>query len=473
MLREIFTRLDRNNDGCVNMRELILSIRGDKELEEQLMGTITKQRSGAPSTSSSSDSMGNESAASSMVTMTPSERLAALTSGFKAYDRDGSGTIEWEEFLQHFENNVAQFTVVDRAVLEAKKRGNRYMSRQRQEEQRALKAEREHRDTIQERQRHVEAHARRAFEAERLLRQQKQASSSRNSAHQENGGEGEGGEREGGAELSHTIPVFSSDGAVSELGEGNDSQADTSVSLEIGSRVFKAQPRLFTAFPESMLGQIFLGKHQVKPNDKRRYIFDRNPAYFEAILEFYRNPHTVIINPNVSVQGVQSEARYFGMYGPMFTQAGKREQRERRSKLGVNNPSTYGQTTRKKAKTRSIAGSTGAGGSRRRAGGQRGTRGDRASRGRGRRGRETDDSSPEPEEEEGLDSSATNSPSAKRFQKTMMRHIVPGMGPAIFSVRENERLAVDSAVRTFSLFVFHFPLNLSSLKHLSSLNLLH
>ena len=191
---------------------------------------------------------------------------------------------------------------------------------------------------------------------------------------------------------------------------------------------FKAQPDIFLAFPDSMLGQIFSGRHAVKPNALRRYIFDRNASYFEPILEFYRNPEEVIVNPNINVKGVEAEARFFGMYKAMFTTEGKKKQRERRRKreqgvaagAGAGAGATGGGAASAEDKKKDV----------------KAKRGKKSAKGRGRtmkRGRSSR-----------RGDGGSESPS-KRFQKTMMRHIVPGASPATFFVRANERLAVDSA----------------------------
>lgn len=166
-----------------------------------------------------------------------------------------------------------------------------------------------------------------------------------------------------------------------------------------------------------MLGQIFSGRHSVKPNAMRRYIFDRNASYFEPILEFYRNPEEVIVNPNINVKGVEAEARFFGMYKAMFSSEGRKKQRERRRKReqGADEkvalePKTVDVKVKGSKKTAKKRGRT--------------MKVERSARRKGTEGSE--------------------SPS-KRYQKTMMRHIIPGTSPATFFVRSNERLAVDSA----------------------------
>eukprot|EP00948_MAST-09A_sp_MAST-9A-sp1_P002222 g2222.t1 len=194
--------------------------------------------------------------------------------------------------------------------------------------------------------------------------------------------------------LSESIPLFTAEGAPTVVNENE------FVTISVGSREFKARSNLFVKFPESLLGQIFLGTHSsVKPNKQHHYLFDRNPKYFEPILEFYRDPSEVVIDPGVSVKGVERESRYFGMYDDMFSRDGRQRQREIRRQINGTAASTKSSTNERVR--------------------------DRGSR------------------KKKVNNGGVDSPSRK-FQKIMNRTISSGDGRAIFHVRANERLAVVS-----------------------------
>ena len=47
-------------------------------------------------------------------------------------------------------------------------------------------------------------------------------------------------------------------------------------------------------------------------DEQGAYMIDRNPKYFEPILNYLRT-RELVIGPNVSMKGVLEEARYFGI----------------------------------------------------------------------------------------------------------------------------------------------------------------
>jgi len=88
--------------------------------------------------------------------------------------------------------------------------------------------------------------------------------------------------------------------------------------LNVGGRLFEIDTEeLRGCFPHSLLGVMFSGRHTLKPNEKGHFYFNRNPNYFEPVLEFMRSGQ-VFINPSLNVEAIKEEAKYFGVYDEMF-----------------------------------------------------------------------------------------------------------------------------------------------------------
>ena len=65
--------------------------------------------------------------------------------------------------------------------------------------------------------------------------------------------------------------------------------------------------------PDSMLANMFSGELVPGIQDEQgAYMLDRTPKYFEPILNYLRTKE-LVIDPNVSMDGVLGEARYFGI----------------------------------------------------------------------------------------------------------------------------------------------------------------
>ena len=65
-----------------------------------------------------------------------------------------------------------------------------------------------------------------------------------------------------------------------------------------------------------MLARMFASQdHQMMPafkDETGAYLIDRSPRYFEPLLNYLRTGQ-LILDPNVSPEGVLEEARYFGI----------------------------------------------------------------------------------------------------------------------------------------------------------------
>jgi hypothetical protein len=72
--------------------------------------------------------------------------------------------------------------------------------------------------------------------------------------------------------------------------------------------------------------------HSLKP-----YLFDRNPTYFEPILNYLRNG-ALIINDHVNPMGVLVEAKYFNVKGVSDILVREFSEKEKRERLDLIKP---------------------------------------------------------------------------------------------------------------------------------------
>ena len=87
------------------------------------------------------------------------------------------------------------------------------------------------------------------------------------------------------------------------------------ITLNVGGTKFTTTRAVLTSEPDSMLAKMFEHEGAWQPGKKDKdgaYLIDGNPKYFEPILQFLRRGK-VIIDPEVSHEGVLEEARYFGV----------------------------------------------------------------------------------------------------------------------------------------------------------------
>ena len=86
------------------------------------------------------------------------------------------------------------------------------------------------------------------------------------------------------------------------------------VKLNVGGQIFQTTRTTLLSEPDSMLANMFSNDH-LEPchrDEQGNYLIDRNPKYFEPLLNYLRN-RELVIDPGVNVRGVYQEARYFGI----------------------------------------------------------------------------------------------------------------------------------------------------------------
>ena len=78
-------------------------------------------------------------------------------------------------------------------------------------------------------------------------------------------------------------------------------------------KIFSTTKKTLQSEPDTMLARMFSGGLDPGIQDEQgAYMLDRNPKFFEPILDYLRN-RKLIIGPNVSIEGVLVEAQYFGI----------------------------------------------------------------------------------------------------------------------------------------------------------------
>jgi len=94
--------------------------------------------------------------------------------------------------------------------------------------------------------------------------------------------------------------------------------------INVGGKTFMTTRTTLSSEPNSMLSRMFLDTKQGQGDDELQrivpsvqddqgaYMIDRSPKYFEPILNYLRTGK-IIIDTNVSRDGVLEEARYFGI----------------------------------------------------------------------------------------------------------------------------------------------------------------
>ena len=90
---------------------------------------------------------------------------------------------------------------------------------------------------------------------------------------------------------------------------------DEWIKLNVGGQIFLTTKRTLLSEPNSMLANMFSGEFSPGAKDElEAYMIDRTPEYFKPILNYLRTKE-LIMDQNISKNGVLAEARYFGIQG--------------------------------------------------------------------------------------------------------------------------------------------------------------
>jgi hypothetical protein len=91
------------------------------------------------------------------------------------------------------------------------------------------------------------------------------------------------------------------------------------IKLDIGGQCFTTTLTTLTRFPDTMIGAMFSGRHNLKKNDAGAYFIDRDGIHFRHILNFLRSPenHVLKMESNLKEE-LENEAEFYGLSDRMF-----------------------------------------------------------------------------------------------------------------------------------------------------------
>ena len=94
---------------------------------------------------------------------------------------------------------------------------------------------------------------------------------------------------------------------------------DNLIHLNVGGYKFDTTVATMTRFPDSMLGAMFSGRHQL-PQDKDGYYFiDQDGTHFRHIINFLRNPDGFVVTiKGEELAELRSQAAYYLLVEKMF-----------------------------------------------------------------------------------------------------------------------------------------------------------
>jgi hypothetical protein len=95
--------------------------------------------------------------------------------------------------------------------------------------------------------------------------------------------------------------------------------ADSEIDLNIGGQNFTTTLTTLTRFPDTMIGAMFSGRHDLKKNRSGAFFIDRDGMHFRQILNFLRSPETYKLNMEANLkEELKDEANFYGLGDLMF-----------------------------------------------------------------------------------------------------------------------------------------------------------
>jgi hypothetical protein len=94
---------------------------------------------------------------------------------------------------------------------------------------------------------------------------------------------------------------------------------NSEIKLDIGGQCFTTTLTTLARFPDTMIGAMFSGRHDLKKNDAGAYFIDRDGTHFRHILNFLRSPENHILKMESNLkEELQREAEFYGVGDLMF-----------------------------------------------------------------------------------------------------------------------------------------------------------
>jgi hypothetical protein len=95
------------------------------------------------------------------------------------------------------------------------------------------------------------------------------------------------------------------------------------IKLDIGGQCFTTTLTTLRRFPDTMIGAMFSGRHELKKNESGSYFIDRDGTHFRHILNFLRSPEKFLYfqlnSENNILKELEFEAEFYGLAHLMFS----------------------------------------------------------------------------------------------------------------------------------------------------------
>ena len=93
--------------------------------------------------------------------------------------------------------------------------------------------------------------------------------------------------------------------------EANLAQFKQRVKLNVGGSKFETTLSTLTRYPESMLGAMFSGRHELPPDEEGRVFIDRDGTHFRVILNFLRTGCLDVPHSDQAAKELKRELEYY------------------------------------------------------------------------------------------------------------------------------------------------------------------
>ena len=87
------------------------------------------------------------------------------------------------------------------------------------------------------------------------------------------------------------------------------------VKLNVGGQYFTTSLQTLTRDPNSMLGAMFSGRHEVRATEDGSFFIDRDGTYFRFILNYLRNGELILPEGATFLEELKAEARFYQLQG--------------------------------------------------------------------------------------------------------------------------------------------------------------
>jgi hypothetical protein len=91
------------------------------------------------------------------------------------------------------------------------------------------------------------------------------------------------------------------------------------IKLNVGGKKFATSLATLRRCPDTMIGAMFSGRHELHKDDEGNVFIDRDGTYFEEILNFLRSPETYEVDlPPAELNKLKQQCAYYGLLETMF-----------------------------------------------------------------------------------------------------------------------------------------------------------